>query len=173
MKAPDKYKQLIEELQPSQTQLVIVSKTRPLDQVRHYYDLGHRDFAENRVQALLERRASLPDDIRWHMIGHLQRNKVKDIAPFIHCIHSCDSMRLAIEINKQAEKVNRVLPILLQLKVAQEDSKYGFDYEELSQHVQEHAFQLLEHIVCHGIMAMVTFTDQEDIIHHESDKAQN
>src|SRR5687768_4306791 len=107
------YKQLIEELQPKNVTLVAVSKTKPVSDIKELYDLGHRDFGENYVQELVEKQVVCPPDIRWHYIGHLQSNKVKYIAPFVHLIHGVDSLKLLIEIDKQARKNNRVIPCLL------------------------------------------------------------
>jgi pyridoxal phosphate enzyme (YggS family) len=147
---------------PSHVQLVVVSKFRPMEQLMEVYELGQRDFAENRVQELLSKYELMPKDIRWHMIGHLQSNKVKQIAPFIHMIHSVDSVELAIEINKQALKCSRKIPILLQVHIAKEESKFGFSIEELTEVYSK--LIKLANIEIIGLMGMATFTENENII---------
>src|SRR5689334_17474846 len=121
----ENYQTLIAALQPSKTTLVAVSKLKPASDIQALYDLGQRDFGENYVQELVEKQGQLPDDIRWHFIGHLQSNKVKYIAPFVHLIHGVDSYNLLKEINKQAEKNGRVISCLLQIHIAEEETKYG------------------------------------------------
>ena len=147
--------------------LVVVSKYRELDEVKRAYDAGHRDFAENRVQELLTKQEALPNDINWHIIGHLQTNKVKYIAPFIGCIHSVDSLKLAKEINKQAEKNNRSIKILLQVYIADEETKFGFDETELIQLLEEGGLQALPHIHICGLMGMATNTDNMEQVRSE------
>ncbi len=120
-----------------QTQLIVVSKYREIDEIKEVYDIGHRVFAENRVQALLERYSKLPEDIQWHLIGHLQTNKVKYIAPFISMIQSVDSIKLLLEIEKQACKNNRKIPVLIQLHVAQEESKFGIPISKIPMFFEE------------------------------------
>lgn len=132
--------------------LIIVSKYRSEDALMEYYDAGHRDFAENRVQELMGKAEHLPKDIKWHMIGHLQSNKVKYIAPFIHMIHSIHSLSLMDEVEKQAKKNNRVIPVCIQFNLAKEESKSGFSYEEWKD-VMLYA-QQKEHIKVIGIMVM-------------------
>ena len=126
----EKYKAIIEELNDKAT-LVAVSKTKPAEDILELYQLGQRDFGENYVQELAEKYEQLPKDIRWHFIGHLQSNKVKQIAPFVHLIHGVDSLKLLQEINKQAAKNNRVINVLLQVHIAQEETKFGLDEKEL------------------------------------------
>src|SRR6188508_3568460 len=126
------YNQVHEELRLSKITLVAVSKTKPVEDILELYDLGHRDFGENYVQELVEKAERLPKDIRWHFIGHLQSNKVKLIIPFIYLIHGVDSLKLLKEIDKQAEKNKRVIDCLLQVHIAQEETKFGFDETELS-----------------------------------------
>ena len=113
---------------PSSVVLVAVSKTKPNNMIMDAYDSGHRIFGENRIQEMITKYESLPKDIEWHMIGHLQRNKVKYIAPFVSLIHGVDSIKLLIEINKQAKQINRVIKCLLQIHIAKEDTKYGIKY---------------------------------------------
>jgi len=122
---------------PQNVTLIAVSKTKPISLIQEAYVTGQRDFGENKVQELVEKQEALPDDIRWHMIGHLQRNKVKYIAPFVHLIHGVDSLRLLKEINKQGAKINRCIPVLLQVHISQEDTKFGFDSNELKEAVNE------------------------------------
>src|SRR5258706_10408615 len=120
----ERYQQIVKELGETKTRLVAVSKTKPVEEIKALYDLGQRDFGENYVQELLEKAGQLPKDIRWHFIGHLQSNKVKQIASFIHLIQTVDSLKLLREINNQAEKNNRVIHCLLQVYIAQEETKF-------------------------------------------------
>jgi len=144
---------------PPHVQLVVVSKFRTIEQLMEVYNLGQRDFAENRVQELLSKYEIMPKDIQWHMIGHLQSNKVKQIAPFIHMIHSVDSIDLAHEINKQALKYNRTIPILLQVHIAEEESKFGFTLDETPEVYS--TLSSLPNIEICGLMGMATFTESE------------
>jgi pyridoxal phosphate enzyme (YggS family) len=129
----DQYLSIIKELAPSNTTLVAVSKIKPNEDITDLYDLGQRDFGENYVQELIDKQAALPKDIRWHFIGHLQSNKVKYIAPFVHLIHGVDSFKLLQEISKQAIKCGRVIDCLLQVHIAQEETKFGMDEAELEE----------------------------------------
>ncbi|WP_113924528.1 YggS family pyridoxal phosphate-dependent enzyme [Cognataquiflexum aquatile] len=147
--------------------LVAVSKTHPADTILEAYELGVRDFGENKVQELEEKQAALPKDIRWHFIGHLQTNKVKYIAPFIYLIHGVDSLKLLTEINKQAEKAGRVINCLLQVYIAKEESKFGLDEKELEELVQSEAVKSLSHVKIVGLMGMATFTDNENTVREE------
>jgi pyridoxal phosphate enzyme (YggS family) len=147
--------------------LVAVSKTHPVKAIGQAYELGIRDFGENKVQELEEKQQALPKDIRWHFIGHLQTNKVKYIAPFIYLIHGVDSLKLLTEINKQAEKSDRVIHCLLQVYIAKEESKFGLDENELEELVQSEAVKSLTHVKIVGLMGMATFTDMEDVIRQE------
>src|SRR5437762_11872684 len=126
------YRNLIAELAQKSITLVAVSKTKSVEEIKQLYDLGQRDFGENYVQELVEKQKQLPKDICWHFIGHLQSNKVKQIAPFVHLIQSVDSLKLLTEINKQAEKNARIIDCLLQIHIAQEETKFGLDDEELN-----------------------------------------
>jgi len=155
------YDQLIEELDMTNTTLVAVSKTKPVSALQSLYDKGQRIFGENRVQELTEKSEALPDDIEWHMIGMLQKNKVKYIAPFIACIHSVDSLSLAEKIDKEAAKNDRVIDILLQIKIAKEDSKSGYDYETLVNELSQ--LSALDHIRIRGVMGIGTFTSDESV----------
>src|SRR5437868_11414704 len=131
------YKNLVSELSSKNVALVAVSKTKSVEEIKSLYDLGQRDFGENYVQELVEKQQRLPKDIRWHFIGHLQSNKVKQIASFIHLIQSVDSLRLLKEINKQAEKNTGIIDCLLQVHIAEEETKFGLDEEELHEVISQ------------------------------------
>jgi hypothetical protein len=139
--------------------LIAVSKTKPNSDLQEAYDAGQRHFGENKIQEMTEKHETLPPDILWHMIGHTQRNKVKYMAPYVHLIHSVDSPRLLVEINKQALKNNRVIDCLLQVHIAQEETKFGFDSAELKEMLASKPFQELKNVRVTGLMAMATFTD--------------
>ena len=149
------YQQINEQLRLSDITLVAVSKTKPIEDILALYNLGHRDFGENYVQELVEKAERLPKDIRWHFIGHLQTNKVRSIAPFIYLIHGVDSVKLLKEIAKQAEKGGRVIDCLLQVHIAQEETKFGFDETELL-NVDLKQFPNLK---IKGLMGMASLTD--------------
>jgi len=150
---------------PQNVTLIAVSKTKPISLIQEAYATGQRDFGENKVQELVEKHEALPYDIRWHMIGHLQRNKVKYIAPFVHLIHGVDSLRLLNEINKQGAKINRCIPVLLQVHISQEDTKFGFDSNELKEAINE--CKVLEWIKPCGLMGMATFTSDLEQVRRE------
>jgi PLP dependent protein len=163
------YKQLKAELDAKQVTLVAVSKTKPVEDIQALYDLGQRDFGENYVQELIEKQAVLPQDIRWHFIGHLQSNKVKYIVPFVHLIHGVDSLKLLLEIDKQGQKVNRVLSCLLQVHIAQEETKFGFSDAELDDVFEAiHKYKLvgqLKNAEVTGLMGMASLSsDEEQVI---------
>ncbi len=163
----DAYKSIWEELKTHDVSLVAVSKTKPIEDISALYEIGQRDFGENYVQELVDKQKELQQDIRWHFIGHLQRNKVKSIASFIHLIHGVDSIRLLKEINKQAENNNRVIDILLQIHIAQEETKFGLDekeLEELFNQLNENSFQ---NICIRGLMGMASFTENMDMVRSE------
>ena len=147
--------------------LIAVSKTKSVDDIQEVYNTGQRVFGENKVQELVTKYEILPKDIQWHMIGNLQTNKVKYIAPFISAIHSVDSLRLAIEINKQALKNNRIIDILLEIHIAAETNKSGFSEEELIDHLDIKAFDALKNIRIIGLMAMATNTKSQVLIQNE------
>lgn len=147
--------------------LVAVSKTKPIEALKEAYDAGIRDFGENKVQELVDKQPQMPDDTKWHMIGHLQRNKVKYIAPFVHLIHGVDSFKLLKEINKQAKKVDRIIPCLLQMHIAKEESKFGFDEAEMEEMLQSEEVKQLQHVKIVGLMGMATFTENEKVIRSE------
>jgi PLP dependent protein len=155
----EEYYRLKSELDEKGVKLIAVSKTQPIEKILELYHIGHRAFGENRPLELRDKQSLLPVDIEWHFIGHLQTNKIKYIIPFVHLIHSVDSFRLLIEINKEAEKKNRVVDCLLQVYIAQEDTKFGFDNEELVQALASEEFRSLKNIRIRGLMGMATFTD--------------
>lgn len=152
---------------PDHVQLLAVSKTKPIEQIQELYDAGQRLFGENRVQELVEKQALLPKDIEWHLIGHLQRNKVKYIAPFVSLIHSVDSFELLVEIDKEAKKNGRVIDCLLQFYIADEANKFGFAFDEAQDIVSSDQFVQLENCAIRGVMGMATFTDDERQIRDE------
>lgn len=147
--------------------LIAVSKTKPVEDLQEAYDAGIRDFGENKVQEVVDKQPQLPEDIRWHMIGHLQRNKVKYIAPFVHLIHGVDSAKLLKAINKEGEKIGRVISCLLQVHIAKEESKFGFDAKELKELMESDELARLDHVKVKGLMGMATFTDDEQVIRAE------
>jgi len=147
--------------------LVAISKTKSVDDIKVVYDAGQRVFGENKVQELVLKYELLPKDIQWHMVGNMQTNKVKYIAPFISLIHSVDSLKLAIEINKQALKNNRIIDILLEIHIAAETNKSGFSEEELIDHLDIKAFDALKNIRIVGIMGMATNTKSQILIKNE------
>lgn len=156
-----------EEITVADATLVAVSKTHPVQKIQTVYDLGHRDFGENKVQELMEKVGDLPDDIRWHMIGHLQSNKVKYLAPFVHLIHSLDRLSLAKEINKEGRKADRVISVLLQIKIAKEDTKFGLDPESIEGFMEKLNNRKYDFIKICGVMGMATFTNDEEQIRSE------
>jgi hypothetical protein len=151
----------------AETILVAVSKTKPESDILEAYDAGHRHFGENKVQELAAKYEALPKDIAWHMIGHLQRNKVKYIAPFVWLIHGVDSVRLLKEIDKQAARAGRIIPCLLQVHIAQEESKFGFDPDEVNKLFEEKVTEQYPHVQISGLMGMATFTENEEQIRAE------
>lgn len=163
----DAYLELTNKLKQKNVTLVAVSKTKPVEDILALYELGQRDFGENYVQELTEKQAQLPADIRWHFIGHLQTNKVKYIAPFIHLIQSVDSLKLLTEINKQAQKNNRVINGLLQVHIAQEETKFGFDEEELNDAINKLSNLQLQNISVKGLMGMASFTGDMNKVRDE------
>ncbi len=156
---------LKEELNPSQVELVAVSKTKPMEAIQEAYDGGQRVFGENKVQEMVDKHEQLPKDIEWHMIGHLQSNKVKYMASFVHLIHAVDSEKLLKEIDKQAAKHDRVINCLLQLKIAQEDSKFGMSFEEALDLMDQ--LENYPNVQVAGLMGMATFTEDKDVVRDE------
>lgn len=153
-------------------ELIAVSKTRSNDEILELYNAGHKVFGENRVQELIEKQEVLPKDIQWHLIGHLQRNKVKYIAEFVHLIHSVESERLLKEINKQAKRFERVIPCLLQIKIAEEETKFGLDKEE-AENILKTYKEKFENVQIIGVMGMATFTDDMDQVRREFKSLKN
>lgn len=152
---------------PKNVKLVAVSKTKPDADILEAYNAGYKIFGENKVQELADKYDRLPKDIEWHFIGHLQRNKVKYLAPFVHLIHGVDSLKLLKEINKQATKNDRVIDCLLQFHIANEKAKFGFYKEEVFELLQSPEFQNLKNIRIVGLMGMATYTDDENLIREE------
>lgn len=152
---------------PADCKLIAVSKTKPVEKIQEAYEAGQRRFGENKVQEIVPKYEALPKDIEWHMIGHLQSNKVKYIAPFIHLIHSVDSYRLLEEINKQAARVNRIIPCLLQVHIAEEETKFGFSEVEVTQLLLSGDFALLQNIRIEGLMGMATLTQDLEQVRKE------
>ena len=163
----------IEELHASLPQgvtLVAVSKFHPVEALKEAYEAGQRVFGESRVQELLVKYEALPKDIEWQMIGHLQTNKVRQIVPFVSLIQSVDSVRLAECINREAERIGRVVDVLLEIHVAQEESKTGWRYDELVEYLQSGAFTELKNIRVRGVMGMATNTDDEEVIRRDFER---
>jgi pyridoxal phosphate enzyme (YggS family) len=159
------FQNIIKELASTNTSLVAVSKTKPNEDLIKLYELGQRDFGENYVQELVDKAAALPKDIRWHFIGHLQSNKVKYIAPFVHLIHGVDSLKLLQEINKQAIKSNRVIDCLLQIHIAEEETKFGLDETELNQILTQ--IDQLPNVRIGGFMGMASFSEDQNKVRNE------
>lgn len=147
--------------------LIAVSKTKPLEDLRVAYAAGIRDFGENKVQEIQAKQPEMPADTHWHMIGHLQSNKIKYIAPFVHLIHGVDSFKLLKEIDKVGKKINRAIPVLLQMHIAMEESKFGFDRAELEEMLTSAEFTNLTHVKIEGLMGMATFTENQEQIRQE------
>lgn len=152
---------------PDHVTLVAVSKTKPVADLQEVYDAGQRHFGENKVQEMTEKWEVLPKDIKWHLIGHLQTNKVKYIAPYVHLIHSVDSFKLLKEIDKEAKKNNRIIDCLLQFHVAQEETKFGLDFEEAKELIEHPEFIDLHNVHIIGVMGMASFTENKEIIRKE------
>ena len=152
---------------PNEVTLVAVSKTKPNEVILEAYDAGQRVFGENKVQDMVDKYDALPKDIKWHMIGHLQRNKVKYMAHFVDLIHGVDSLKLLSEINKQAQKHERVIDCLLQIKIASEDSKFGMTRNEAKELLTSDDYKSLDHISIVGLMGMASFTSDLDQVKNE------
>lgn len=152
---------------PENVKLIAVSKTKPEADILEAYNAGHKIFGENKVQELVDKHEKLPKDIEWHFIGHLQSNKVKYLAPFVHLIHGVDSLKLLKEINKQATKNERIIDCLLQFHIANEKAKFGFYKEEVFELLQSPEFQNLKNIRIVGVMGMATYTDDKNQIRKE------
>ncbi len=167
MSISDNQKYFLEELEGTRCKLVAITKTRSESEIRELYEAGHKLLGESKVQELQSKYERLPEDIEWHMVGHLQRNKVKHIVPFIAMIHSVDRWKLLKEIDKQARKVDRVINCLLQVHIAEEETKFGFSKEELFEMLQKDELGELLHVNIAGLMGMATFTEDEDKIRSE------
>ena len=160
------YEQLIADLGSHHVTLVAVSKTKSVEEIKELYDLGQKDFGENYVQEVTEKQSQLPNDIRWHFIGHLQSNKVKQITSFIHLIQSVDSLKLLQEINKQGKKNDRVIDCLLQVHIAQEETKFGLDENELND-LLNNSISQYQNIQIVGLMGMASLTDDMEKVRSE------
>ena len=152
---------------PKDVVLVAVSKTKPIETILEACSKGHLDFGENKVQELVQKQENLPKNIRWHMIGHVQRNKVKYIAPFVYLIHGVDSLRLLNEINKQGKKNNKTINCLLQIHIAKEENKFGFDIQEIKEFIENKQYELWTNVKIVGVMGMATFTENKNLVKQE------
>lgn len=152
---------------PGHVEIIAVSKRKSVEDIMQAYEAGHRIFGENRVQELIEKQPLLPEDINWHMIGHLQTNKVKYIAGFVDMIHSVDSLKLALAIDREAFKTGRVIPVLLQVHIADEESKFGFSEDELNSLLDSPELSVLKNIRIDGLMGMATYTEDLEKIRSE------
>lgn len=161
------YLEILNEANSFGAKVIAVSKTKPVEAIQVFYDKGQRLFGENKVQELCDKASVLPKDIEWHLIGHLQSNKVKYVAPFVSLIHAVDSEKLLEEINKQAIKCNRVIPCLLQIHIAKEETKFGFSAEELGEMLRKDSLRILKNIEIHGLMGMATNTDDTQLVAQE------
>ncbi|MGZ9676066.1 YggS family pyridoxal phosphate-dependent enzyme [Flavobacterium sp. GNP001] len=159
--------QIIKAALPEHVTLVAVSKTKPVSDLMQAYEAGQRIFGENKIQEMADKWEQMPKDIQWHMIGHVQTNKVKYMAPFVSLIHGVDSLKLLQEINKQALKNNRIIYCLLQIYIAEEESKFGLDEAELTSLLSSNEFEKLKNIQIVGLMGMATFTESKDQIKKE------
>lgn len=169
------YKSILTELKEKDVVLIAVSKKKSVDDIKQLYDLGQRDFGENYVQELCEKQELLPYDIKWHFIGHLQTNKVKFIAPFVHLIHGVDSIKLLVEINKQGLRLNKVIDVLLQVYVATEETKYGMDQKDILEFVDqvEKEKKSFSHVRICGVMGMASFTEDDQKLKKEFQEIRN
>jgi pyridoxal phosphate enzyme (YggS family) len=161
------YHDLLKELENTAVTLIAVSKTKPIEDIQELYALGHRDFGENYVREIQEKYSVLPNDIRWHFIGHVQSNKVKFIAPYVYMIHGVDSFKLLQEINKQALKNNRIIRCLLQIHISEEETKFGLSEEELFELLNNFNNGELKNVMICGLMAMASFTEDFNIVRRE------
>lgn len=159
-------RELLKEI-PENVKLIAVSKTKPVEQILEVYNSGYKIFGENRAQELSEKFKILPKDIEWHMIGHLQTNKVKYIAPFVQLIHGVDSFKLLQYIDKEAAKNNRSINCLLQFHIAKEETKFGFDLDEAEQMINSNDFKKMQHVNIVGVMGMATFTENTQLVRDE------
>jgi pyridoxal phosphate enzyme (YggS family) len=167
MDIADNIKKYLEEIGNRKCKLVAISKTKSVSIIREAYDAGHRIFGENKVQELVDKQVQLPDDIKWHMVGHLQTNKVKYIAPFVDLIHSVDSYKLMKEINKQGRKSGRMIKCLLQVHIAKEETKFGLTEDELYDLLDKLTQSDFQHVKIAGLMGMATYTSDMGVIREE------
>ena len=172
MKIDNNLRSIIDNI-PKKVTLVAVSKTKPMELIKNAYDCGQRDFGENKVQELVNKFELLPKDIKWHMIGHLQRNKVKYIAPFVYLIHSVDSVRLLNEINEQAEKNNKTISVLLQIDISDDNTKFGFSFNEIDTLLNSDLINELNNVKIEGLMGMASFTLNEETIKNQFTSLKN
>lgn len=172
MKIGNNLRSIIDNI-PKKVSLVAVSKTKPVELIKNAYDCGQRDFGENKVQELVNKFELLPKDIKWHMIGHLQRNKVKYIAPFVYLIHSVDSVRLLNEINKQAEKNNKTISVLLQIDISDDNTKFGFSFNEIDTLLNSDLMNELNNVKIEGLMGMASFTLNQETIKNQFTSLKN
>ena len=161
------YREIVSYCKDHNVTLVAVSKTKPVSDIQELYDLGQKVFGENKVQEILEKCSQLPDDIEWHLIGHLQTNKVKQVLPYVGLIHSVDSLHLMDEIQQQALKLQKKIQILLQVKIAEEDTKYGLSGTELNEILNRVGENSFSHVEVRGLMGMASFTDNETQVRAE------
>ena len=152
---------------PENVTLIVVTKTHPIDKIMEVYNAGHKIFGENKMQEMVDKHEQLPKDFEWHLIGHLQTNKVKYIAPFVYLIHSVDSLKLLQEINKHAVKNNRIINCLLQVYIANEETKFGLDFDEVEAILSSKEFAQLKNIKIVGLMGMATNTENKEQIKNE------
>lgn len=169
----ENYQLVLGKVGAKEANLVAVSKTKPKEAIQVLYDLGQRIFGENKVQEMVDKQEALPKDIKWHLIGTLQRNKVKYIIEFVSLIHSVDSFKLLKEINKQAKKTDRVVDCLLQFHIATEQTKFGLSYEEGLTLLESDSYKEMEHVRIVGVMGMATFTDDKEQVGKEFETLQN
>jgi pyridoxal phosphate enzyme (YggS family) len=163
----ERYHQIIEQLIPYNAQLVAVSKLKSVNAIQQLYAEGQRDFGENYVQEVCDKQLQCMNEVNWHFIGHLQSNKVKQIAPFVHLIHGVDSLKLLKEVNKQAESNNRIIDVLLQIHISNEVTKFGFSQEEFTETLTNDDFLSLKNIQLRGLMGMASFTNDQKILKKE------
>jgi pyridoxal phosphate enzyme (YggS family) len=163
----ERYHQIIEQLIPYNAQLVAVSKLKSVNAIQQLYAEGQRDFGENYVQEVCDKQLQCMNEVNWHFIGHLQSNKVKQIAPFVHLIHGVDSLKLLKEVNKQAESNNRIIDVLLQIHISNEVTKFGFSQEEFTETLTNDDFLSLKNIQLRGLMGMASFTNDQQILKKE------
>ncbi|MBT8296191.1 MAG: YggS family pyridoxal phosphate-dependent enzyme [Gramella sp.] len=152
---------------PENVKLVAISKTKPNEDLMEAYNAGQRILGENKIQEMTDKWEALPKDIEWHMVGHVQRNKVKYMAPFVSLIHAVDSLKLLKEINKRAKQNDRIINCLLQIKIAEEDSKFGISADEAQEILNSEAYTNMENVKVTGLMGMATFTDDEEQVRNE------